>query len=169
MKWERQGPPPLLVKIAPDLTEQDKADIAYVAMRTGIDGLIVSNTTIARPEEIARHPNGHEVGVVLGYVGSYGLCGGALEPIGGLLMRCDAHAILPRRWVACGGWEYDVWWSLYQPIRRKAGGGAMQNVPQPMCNEQPAVLQGWGTYEHCNAQHRHCDGKCLTGCRRLEG
>ncbi len=41
--------PPLLLKIAPDLTEEDKVDIAAVALESGIDGLIVSNTTIARP------------------------------------------------------------------------------------------------------------------------
>ena len=41
--------PPLLLKIAPDLTAEDKADIAAVALESGIDGLIVSNTTIARP------------------------------------------------------------------------------------------------------------------------
>ncbi len=44
-----ERPPPLLVKIAPDLTEADKADIAAVAREQGLDGLIVSNTTIARP------------------------------------------------------------------------------------------------------------------------
>jgi dihydroorotate dehydrogenase len=40
---------PLLVKIAPDLNAEEQADIAAVALDTGIDGLIVSNTTIARP------------------------------------------------------------------------------------------------------------------------
>jgi dihydroorotate dehydrogenase len=44
-----QNAPPLLLKIAPDLTEEDKADIAAVALESGLDGLIVSNTTIARP------------------------------------------------------------------------------------------------------------------------
>jgi len=44
--------PPLLLKIAPDLTDADKADIAAVVLASGIDGLIVSNTTIARPPEI---------------------------------------------------------------------------------------------------------------------
>jgi dihydroorotate dehydrogenase len=44
------GPqPPLLLKIAPDLTEEDKRDIAAVALETAIDGLIVGNTTVARP------------------------------------------------------------------------------------------------------------------------
>lgn len=44
--------PPVLLKIAPDLTDEDKADIAAVAQEVGIDGLIVSNTTIARPDAI---------------------------------------------------------------------------------------------------------------------
>jgi len=41
--------PPLLVKIAPDLSADERADIAAVALSTGIDGIIVSNTTVARP------------------------------------------------------------------------------------------------------------------------
>jgi len=45
-----ENPPPLLLKIAPDLSDQDKADIADVAVATGIDGLIATNTTIARPQ-----------------------------------------------------------------------------------------------------------------------
>jgi len=41
--------PPLLLKIAPDLTEEDKADIAAVCLTAGVSGLIATNTTIARP------------------------------------------------------------------------------------------------------------------------
>lgn len=44
--------PPLLLKVAPDLTDEDKADIAAVVLDSGIDGLIVSNTTLARPAAI---------------------------------------------------------------------------------------------------------------------
>lgn len=40
--------PPLVLKIAPDLTEQQRADIADVALSEGVDGLIISNTTIGR-------------------------------------------------------------------------------------------------------------------------
>jgi dihydroorotate dehydrogenase len=40
---------PLLLKIAPDLDEPAQDDIADVVRRSGIEGLIVSNTTIARP------------------------------------------------------------------------------------------------------------------------
>ncbi|XP_037864239.2 dihydroorotate dehydrogenase (quinone), mitochondrial isoform X1 [Chlorocebus sabaeus] len=41
--------PAVLVKIAPDLTAQDKEDIASVVKELGIDGLIVTNTTVSRP------------------------------------------------------------------------------------------------------------------------
>ena len=41
--------PPLLLKIAPDLTPDDKDDIAEVCLATGVDGLIATNTTIERP------------------------------------------------------------------------------------------------------------------------
>ncbi|MEW5424927.1 quinone-dependent dihydroorotate dehydrogenase [Amorphus sp. 3PC139-8] len=40
---------PLLVKVAPDLDELGLDTIAAAALKHGIDGLIVSNTTIARP------------------------------------------------------------------------------------------------------------------------
>nr|WP_267128236.1 hypothetical protein [Baekduia soli] len=39
---------PLLVKIAPDLADADIDAIADLALRTGLDGLIATNTTIAR-------------------------------------------------------------------------------------------------------------------------
>ena len=42
-------PLPLLVKVAPDLTEQEKKDIADAAIQAGVDGLIVSNTTSTAP------------------------------------------------------------------------------------------------------------------------
>lgn len=44
--------PPLLLKLAPDLTSEDKADIAAVVIECGIDGLIATNTTIERPESL---------------------------------------------------------------------------------------------------------------------
>ncbi len=48
--------PPLLVKVGPDLDEQQLADIASVALATRIDGLIVGNTTVTRPASLAsRH------------------------------------------------------------------------------------------------------------------
>jgi dihydroorotate dehydrogenase len=40
---------PLLVKIAPDLAEDDLLSLARTAVEGGIDGLIATNTTIGRP------------------------------------------------------------------------------------------------------------------------
>ncbi len=44
--------PPLLVKLAPDLTLAQCEDIAELALAANIDGLIVGNTTIGRPESL---------------------------------------------------------------------------------------------------------------------
>lgn len=41
-------PTPLLLKIAPDLSFKQQQDIAAIALKHRIDGLIISNTTIAR-------------------------------------------------------------------------------------------------------------------------
>lgn len=46
------APVPLLLKIAPDLAPEDCADIAGLALDYGLDGLIVCNTTLARPETL---------------------------------------------------------------------------------------------------------------------
>ena len=95
--------PPVLLKIAPDLTDEDKADIAAVALESGIDGLIVSNTTIARPAEIPE-PLRSEAGglsgkplfapstAVLGEM--YRLTGGKLPLVGagGIASGADAYA-----------------------------------------------------------------------------
>ncbi|XP_037515869.1 dihydroorotate dehydrogenase (quinone), mitochondrial isoform X4 [Rhipicephalus sanguineus] len=43
---------PLLVKIAPDLSDEEKADIAAVVTETKVDGLVVCNTTISRPSSL---------------------------------------------------------------------------------------------------------------------
>ncbi len=43
---------PVLLKIAPDLTEADLDGVVAVALRRDIDGLVVANTTIDRPESL---------------------------------------------------------------------------------------------------------------------
>jgi len=43
---------PVLLKIAPDLSLADLDDAVRVARARGIDGMIVSNTTLARPESL---------------------------------------------------------------------------------------------------------------------
>ena len=47
-----QKKPPLFVKIAPDQTGDQLQDIADVVLQSGIDGVIIGNTTLSRPPEI---------------------------------------------------------------------------------------------------------------------
>ncbi|SDD31595.1 MULTISPECIES: quinone-dependent dihydroorotate dehydrogenase [Kordiimonas] len=54
---------PMLVKIAPDLLEADITDIADLAQKTDIDGLIVSNTTITRPDTLKSAHKGETGGL----------------------------------------------------------------------------------------------------------
>lgn len=53
---------PILVKIAPDLTDEQQLDIATVVKDSKIQAMIISNTTLARPstipEEIAKEAGG---------------------------------------------------------------------------------------------------------------
>jgi len=57
---------PVLVKIAPDLTEAALKDIAHVVKSERVDGVIVSNTTVARPDAIKAHEHGNETGGLSG-------------------------------------------------------------------------------------------------------
>ncbi|KAJ8498040.1 hypothetical protein OPV22_008592 [Ensete ventricosum] len=66
MQWAEEGPPPLVVKIAPDLSKEDIEDIADVALALHLDGLIISNTTISRPDPVSSHPLAGESGGLSG-------------------------------------------------------------------------------------------------------
>ena len=57
--------PPLLVKIAPDLSAEERLDLAEAALASGIDGLIISNTTVARPAAL-QSADAHEPGGLSG-------------------------------------------------------------------------------------------------------
>ena len=52
---ELARPVPLLVKIAPDLDRDELAAIVEVCLAGGIDGIIVSNTTVSRPPLRSTH------------------------------------------------------------------------------------------------------------------
>jgi len=47
--------PPLFVKLAPDLTDDQLREIAQTCLDVGIDGLVVSNTTNQRPADLIQH------------------------------------------------------------------------------------------------------------------
>jgi dihydroorotate dehydrogenase len=54
---------PLLLKIAPDLDDSEVEDIVALALRRRIDGLIVSNTTVARPASLRSRHRGEAGGL----------------------------------------------------------------------------------------------------------
>lgn len=60
--------PPLLIKIAPDLSADDRADIAAVAVAKApaVDGLVVSNTTVSRPPAVRGSAAAAEAGGLSG-------------------------------------------------------------------------------------------------------
>ena len=60
-----QNRPPLLVKIAPDLGEEALAALVETCVEEGVEGLIVSNTTVARPPGL-QSPLAREVGGLSG-------------------------------------------------------------------------------------------------------
>jgi len=64
------NPPPVFLKVAPDLESADIDAIARIAIERGLGALIVSNTTISRPEIKSRHAG--EAG---------GLSGAPLRPL----------------------------------------------------------------------------------------
>ncbi len=56
---------PLLLKLAPDLSTQEIDDMLAVCLDSGIDGLVATNTTIARPETLTS-PRATETGGLSG-------------------------------------------------------------------------------------------------------
>jgi dihydroorotate dehydrogenase len=60
---ERTGPKPVLLKIAPDLALADLDDVVAVARRRGVDGVIVTNTTVARPKGLRDRAAGESGGL----------------------------------------------------------------------------------------------------------
>jgi dihydroorotate dehydrogenase len=59
-QWPRR---PVLLKIAPDLTEAELDGIVACVRRRGLDGMIVSNTTLARPALASRDHTGEAGGL----------------------------------------------------------------------------------------------------------
>lgn len=86
--------PPLLVKVAPDLSEAGLEAVIDAAVAHGVDGLIVANTTIARPETL-RSAHAGEAG---------GLSGAPLLAAS-TAMLARAHHLAAGRLVliGCGG------------------------------------------------------------------
>ena len=96
---------PLLVKIAPDLADDDVDAIADLAVELGLDGIIATNTTIARPDLVSDP-------ALVAAAGAGGLSGVPLRPRAlEVLRRLHARAGGQLVLVAAGGIETadDAW------------------------------------------------------------
>ncbi|MFZ2069825.1 MAG: quinone-dependent dihydroorotate dehydrogenase [Xanthobacteraceae bacterium] len=62
----RSGPTPVLLKIAPDLSLPDLDDVVGIARSRRVDGMIVGNTTIARPATLQETGVAKEAGGLSG-------------------------------------------------------------------------------------------------------
>jgi dihydroorotate dehydrogenase len=63
---EKAGDTPVLLKIAPDLSLPQLDDVVQVARARRVDGMIVSNTTIARPSTLRERTRAKEQGGLSG-------------------------------------------------------------------------------------------------------
>lgn len=100
----RSGPQPLFLKIAPDLSEPELRDIVESGTAHGLNGLIVSNTTLDRPDTLAGNAKAEAGGLsgrplferatrVLRTVAEM-RSGLALIGVGGIASGADAYAKL---------------------------------------------------------------------------
>lgn len=55
--------PALLIKLAPDLNEQQQEEIAETLLHSGVDGVILSNTTLDRPDHLPAEFNAEKGGL----------------------------------------------------------------------------------------------------------
>ena len=86
---------PLLVKIAPDLDEAQLQDVADAVLESGVDGIIISNTTIQRPTSLISTKNIHEQG---------GLSGPPLKPLAIKALTTVRQRVGPEMTIiGCGG------------------------------------------------------------------
>jgi dihydroorotate dehydrogenase len=95
--------PPILLKLSPDLADEDVTAITELARAENVDGLVISNTTISRPDRMMS-PHLHETGGLSGrplFARStamlsrvYGLTQGGIPLIGvgGVGSGADAYA-----------------------------------------------------------------------------
>ncbi len=120
-------PVPLLVKIAPDATDDDLDDIVAVCRELRMDGIIVGNTTLSRPGSLRSERRG-ETG---------GLSGGPLTALSTEVLRKTAQRV-ERQFplVGCGGIGSGA--DAYAKIR---AGATLVQLYSAMVYDGPPVIR----------------------------
>ncbi len=119
-------PVPLVVKIAPDATDDDLDDIVAVCRDLRMDGIIVGNTTLSRPESL-RSPRRGEIG---------GLSGTPLAALSTEVLRRTARRVESQfPLIGCGGVGSGA--DAYAKIR---AGAALVQLYSAMVFEGPPLV-----------------------------
>ncbi|KAF9111712.1 Dihydroorotate dehydrogenase (quinone), mitochondrial [Mortierella sp. AM989] len=120
--------PPLLVKIAPDLSDEELEDVSEAALATKVDGIIISNTTISRPKSLINKENAKEVG---------GLSGPIVKPLAlRALRQVYKHTEGKIPLVGCGGIS-----SGEDALEYARAGASMVQLYSSMAYDGPGVAR----------------------------
>src|SRR6201999_4352775 len=63
---QNAGDSPVLLKIAPDLSLTELDDVVHIARSRRVDGMIVTNTTLARPSTLREQHRAKQLGGMSG-------------------------------------------------------------------------------------------------------
>jgi dihydroorotate dehydrogenase len=126
---QKRGRRPLLLKIAPDLTNEQLDDVVEVARASGIQGIVANNTTIARDGLRMSKER-------LDAIGSGGLSGAPLRQRSTEVMRYLRQR-LPRPFVLIGVGGID---SAEAAMERLDAGADLVQVYTGLVYEGPALL-----------------------------
>ena len=118
---------PVLVKIAPDLTDEQQIDIAAAVKESSIQAMIVSNTTLARPSTIP-----DEIAKESGGLSGPPLFGPSTRLLANMYKLIDGKVPL----IGCGGISSGE--DAYRKIR---AGAALVQVYTALVFEGPLVIQ----------------------------
>ncbi len=121
------NPVPLVVKIAPDATDDDLDDIVLVCRELRMDGIIIGNTTLSRPTSL-RSPRKEETG---------GLSGAPLTDLATEVLRKTAQRV-ERQFplIGCGGVASGA--DAYARIR---AGATLVQLYSAMVYEGPPLIR----------------------------
>ena len=120
-------PVPLVVKIAPDATDEDLDDIVFVCRDLKLDGIIIGNTTLSRPASLKSERRG-ETG---------GLSGAPLTALSTEVLRKTARRV-ERQFplIGCGGVGSGA--DAYAKIR---AGATLVQLYSAMVFEGPPIIR----------------------------
>ena len=120
-------PVPLVVKIAPDATDEDLDDIVFVCRDLRLDGIIIGNTTLSRPASLTCERRGE----------SGGLSGAPLTALSTEVLRKTARRV-ERQFplIGCGGVGSGA--DAYAKIR---AGATLVQLYSAMVYEGPPLIR----------------------------